>query len=167
MTITVEDGLGLAAADSYATVAETEAYGAANGETAFAALSVEAKESILVDTTTVLDGMVSWPGGLLVQTQALSWPRNNATDREGRVLTGVPLQIKRAQMELAVQYARIGRTAMSQPDPTVSRTVEKVGPVESETEYSGGFKANQFPMVWRLLSRIVRANPNTKRIVRS
>ncbi len=91
-------------------------------------------------------------------SQPLSFPQTGLFDRAGIVVEGVPLKLKQSTAE----YADRARVALLAPDPTVdaiggsvTRLSEKVGPIETTTEYSEGTHLNvvlrPYPAADRLL----------------
>lgn len=107
MAVIAEDGTGLAAANSYVSVATADAYFSARNNTTWAAYSTAVKEAALLYACQWLDARYSWPGTISVDTQALSWPRDGVTDSEGRIidLDVVPAALKDAQCEAAAAHA--------------------------------------------------------------
>lgn len=106
MTLTVEDGTGLADADSYVTVQEADDYADIfHSDTTWDTLTLVEKEARLKQATRFLDTMVSWASTIKKPTQALAWPRHEFNDREGRVVSedSVPELIKNAQIDLAIE----------------------------------------------------------------
>ena len=94
---------GSATANSYATVAEADAYLAVRGDTAtWSALNQAAKENKLQWAAIILDTL-DFKGSKSTSTQALEWPRYDVTDRNGWTVSGVPVQVKNAQAEMAFQ----------------------------------------------------------------
>lgn len=95
-----------------------------------------------------LDLSYEWAGVLYLSTQAMSWPRKDFYDNEGRFYDGtsVPTAIKDAQCELAFQWLWADQLT---PDPTkltrsdtesehqVKR--EKLGPLEREYFEASGY----------------------------
>lgn len=75
MTLIVEDGTGLATAESYVSVAYCDAYAAANGKTAWTGTDA-AKEVALRKATQYLDSVYCWKSSPINPfVQALQWPR--------------------------------------------------------------------------------------------
>lgn len=101
MSLTVEDGTGLAGADAYASIATVDAYATARGLTAWTGED-SVKEAAIREATVYLDASYSWKGAIEVETQALSWPREGVTDKEGREVDGLPQRVIDACCELAV-----------------------------------------------------------------
>ena len=103
LTLTVEDGTGLAGSNSYATAAEGDSYHEGHVDAAtWTAASTSAKEQALVHATRTLEAMTDWMGDRKSGTQALSWPRYNVClDGWELASTIVPQQVKNATAELA------------------------------------------------------------------
>ena len=78
MTLIVEDGTGLATAESYATVAQADAYHAAMGNTAWASLATAAKEVALRLASQYMTVLYQWRGNKFNLDQALAYPRDFA-----------------------------------------------------------------------------------------
>ena len=96
MALIVEDGTGLPNAEAYISVADADSYFAKRGNSAWSALTVDAKEVALrlgADYMAAVYGP-RWCGERLTDTQALDWPRDEQ---------GVPEAVKRANAELAVR----------------------------------------------------------------
>lgn len=74
MTLVVEDGTGKATGESYVSVADCNAYAAANGVSAWIGSDSE-KEAALRKATRYLDTAFRWRGVRSTTTQALEWPR--------------------------------------------------------------------------------------------
>lgn len=114
---------------------------------------------------TRLSGTVSnaaitpFAGGVDGGTQNLSWPRFYCYDRHGTLVEGVPDLIRRANAEYTVRSL----AAPLIPDPSdeaaVKRRLEKVGPIEEETEYqsdsSGPTTFPRYPAVDRMLTPLL------------
>lgn len=104
LVLTVEDGTGLAGANSYATAAEGDAYHEAHVDSAaWTAATTANKEKALVHSTRVIESMVrNWVGSRKSGTQALSWPRTQAyLDGVQLSSSAVPQPVKNATIELA------------------------------------------------------------------
>lgn len=132
MALVVEDGTGLATAESLISAADASTYFTARGNTTWAAIATDAlREAYLRQAS---EYMLSnyrdrWQGLRINEDQALDWPRN------GVVVSGytlaydeVPTIIKRACAELALNAS----AAELQPDLTQGVLREKVGVIEVE-----------------------------------
>ena len=92
-----------ATANSYATVAEADAYLAVRGDTStWTALTPGAKEAKLQWAAIYLDTL-TFKGTRSTSTQALQWPRIGVWDRDGFDVDGIPQALKNAQAEMAFQ----------------------------------------------------------------
>ena len=157
MALTVEDGTGLAGADTYATVAEVDArLEALGGPLAdeWGGADDADKELALRRATVYVDAHFAelFVGSRSSAAQALEWPRSYATSRAGfDVSAAVPAELKAAVGE----YAARALTINLMPDPTqpysqasdggavtasstgrVTSRRSRAGPVESEVSYS-------------------------------
>ena len=83
MSFLVEDGSGLAAANSYLALAAADVYWADRDAVNWATASVMAKEAALIAATQLLDASYTWRGRKGSAGQALDWPRTNVVDGEG------------------------------------------------------------------------------------
>ena len=110
MAVTVEDGTGLAAADSYISQAAADTYFTNhNAPTAWTGLTSANKDAALRYATQALDGMYSFVGSIQFRStpQALAWPRIAAYDEEARLMddSAVPTRVEEATCELALAHA--------------------------------------------------------------
>lgn len=85
--------------------------------------------------------LTAFTGGDDGGSQTLSFPQSGLFDRTGIKVEGVPLRLRQATAE----YADRARSAILAPDPSVDAQGgsivslrEKIGPVETETQYSEG-----------------------------
>jgi hypothetical protein len=159
MALVVEDGTAIAGANSYASIAEADAALADREIEAWFAASIAKKVATLIEATDYVE-QYDYVGEVEFADQELSWPRIYAYDREGRLLAGVPAQIKRAVILLAPQ-------ALSQPLlPSTTATSgalkrKKVGPLELEyfEGSAGSATGRSFPEVTGLLRGLIRGGP--------
>lgn len=102
MALIVEDGTGKADAEAYISVADADAYFAARGNAAWAALTPEQKEQSLRLGADYMGAVYGprWCGERTTTTQALDWPRTGACGIASDV---VPVAVQRANAELAVR----------------------------------------------------------------
>lgn len=132
--IIVEDGTGVTTAESYATVAEADAYFAGRNNTTWAALDVPTKEGCLRLAT---DFMVEnyrtrWKGYRSNIYQALDWPRKSVIIYDMAInymvpFNVVPLEVKKACMEFAIRAS----TGPLAPDLTQGILHESAGPIST------------------------------------
>lgn len=97
----IEDGTGVAAAESYATAEELARYAVKFGATIPA--EQVAQEALLLRAALAMDGM-TWKGRKSTGDQALSWPRREIRlDGENKPERYLPARIQYGQMALAAE----------------------------------------------------------------
>lgn len=149
MPLVVENGSGLANAESYISVTDATTYHANRGNAAWAALASDTiREQLLRKAT---DYMVEvyhqrWAGRRVTSTQALDWPRDFVPMRDGPGAAwtvtyypnnAVPALVAQVCAELALKAA----AGPLMPDETQALKRKKVGPVEVEyQDYSRATK---------------------------
>jgi len=142
----VEDGSGLATANSYLSLADAKIYYEnykADWVATWDALGSAAQEEALRIGTQYMDNRYGgcWRGTALVSTQALDWPRTGAyTDDDYAIPSdAVPAKLEYATAEMA--YRQVIETDGIMPDITnpggIKRKKVKVGPLEQDIEYAG------------------------------
>lgn len=121
--------VGGAAAESYASVAEAEAYLTARAvaDSAFKSFATAVKEGALRKATAYIDSYYKFKGIKDSDEQALQWPRSDVEAFGYYVPSdSIPLRVKHATIELAVKAAA-GDLA---PDVSAQLvTAEQVGPL--------------------------------------
>lgn len=144
MALVVEDGTGLANAESFASVAEANVYHTARGrEATWTDLDTDVKERALRLATDFMQQTYRsvWAGVRKTTSQLLDWPRWNVPKRDDPGAYGVaayydpdvvPTEVKRACMELALRAT----TADLNPDLGPLKTKATVGPIS--VEYAAG-----------------------------
>lgn len=145
---------GEATANSYATVAEADAYLAVRGDTStWTGLLTAAKESKLQWAAFWLDTLI-FTGTKGTEAQALQWPRVGVVDRDGYSVSTVPQALKNAQAELAFQLIANDWTQGLGP---VTQESMKVGSIELGPESYRPFPS----AVVALLKQFLSASPNS------
>lgn len=115
MSLVVEDGTGLATAQSYISSADADAYHTAHGNTAWTGTG---KDAALVRATAWLDARYRsrWVGTKATSAQALEWPRYGATDIDGwDVSMTIPAGLKAALCEAALREV-VSSGSLTEPD---------------------------------------------------
>ena len=160
MALTIETGLIVAGADSYASVADADTYHTNNGTAAWALASNEAKEAALRKACRYLDGRyrARWKGRRVQPVaQALEWPRGgvcigetypagNATHDVGFggeiyiPYDSIPQRLKDAQCELALRaldgdLAADASTGVKREKVDIIDTEYFAGAVPGQTAY--------------------------------
>jgi hypothetical protein len=179
-TMTLVTTMGAADADSYATVAEADAYFLARGVTTWTGTDV-AKENALRRGTNYLDNQYRgrWCGYRTFEVQALAWPRIGEgqamyTYSNGRGFWGlidldgfpidpqvVPTQVKNAAIEASL-LALSGATL----EPTLVRgnqiksESKAVGPLRKDVVYMDGAPSvDRYTVIEGLLRGLVNSTP--------
>lgn len=103
MALTVENGTGLANADSFVSVADADTYWAARNDTAWAAAEVATKEAALRMAAEYIGFAYRWTGFKRLDTQSLAWPRVSVSDVYGLPVSNaiVPNEVRQASFLLA------------------------------------------------------------------
>jgi hypothetical protein len=155
MALIVEDGTGFPDADSYASVADADAYFASMGNTQWGAASNANKESALRRATQYLDTYYNnrWQGlRTYARDQALAWPRYDVYDDEDNLIANdeIPKEIVQATMEAALR--ELTNPNSLTPDVTVGRIVKKrtVGPISTEYEGRGDPVRDARPVITKI-----------------
>lgn len=154
MALIVEDGTGLANAESYISVVDADAYIAAykGADSTWDAATEATKEIAARVATQYLDGLYDWIGEKETSTQALDWPRVNAEDETGTLIAGVPLAVEQATAE--VMFLNVGGTSLTNNTTKASDTKrEKVDVIEVEY-FERASSQPSFPVVSRLLADV-------------
>lgn len=163
MTFTVEDGTGLATANAYVSVATADAYFTERGDTTWTG-SDATKQGAIIKATQFLDASYVFTGVLRFDTQALSWPRAYATDKDGRALEAdeVPQRVKDACCELAL-YALGASLA---PNIVGTDRVARVKAGSAEVEFETGARdvGTRFALVDRLLAGLTTGGAGMSRM---
>ncbi|QAZ45949.1 DnaT-like ssDNA-binding protein [Mesorhizobium sp. Pch-S] len=146
----VEDGSGLANAESYVSVSDAVAYAAARALT-FPASPTDKAEAALRRATAYIDNTyrTRFPGQRKeFRLQALEWPRVGVVDMNGFPVTSdeIPVEIVRAACEAAVR--ELAAPGSLTPDVTPGKVKKraKVGDIEVEYAVGGGGVASQQPI---------------------
>ena len=142
MTLIVEDGTGLATAESYCTLVEAAAYHTAQGNAAWAALASDTvREQCLRRATAYLVNAYrdKWAGTRMLAAQALDWPRSLVPRKDLPQLQyyandAVPTEVKNANASIALRAATLTLLA----DQGQRKSSVSVGPIS--TTYEAGSK---------------------------
>lgn len=134
MALIVEDGSGLSNAQTYVSAADVASYAATYGLTPPAF-----PNTAIMKAMRYLEGMFydRWVGYKKTEEQSLSWPRANATKRDGWSISesSIPREVKDAVCALAIRSSD-GEDLT--PDVTNANKVKKeqIGPIM--VEYATG-----------------------------
>lgn len=147
MSLIVEDGSGLASAESYASVAEADLYHAAQGNpSTWSGASTPTKEAALRQATTYLDGKYGarFRGRRKTEDQSLKWPRHCAIDDDGYTIDSgsVPPKLKSATAEIALKVVEGSALFVDEATPgSLEASTLKIGLIEISETFQGGQSA--------------------------
>lgn len=128
--LVVEDGTGLAGADSYIAAADLREYCTGLNYTIDTAVTDAFLETRLRAATNWIDTAFRYKGFKLTQGQALEFPRSSLMDWSSQIVTGVPLRVAKACAELA--YKAIADVELFQDlDRGGLISHESVGPIST------------------------------------
>lgn len=171
MSLIVEDGTGLANAESYCSVAAATTYHAALGNVAWAALASDTvREQMLRRATAYMRQAyrARWAGVRRHNAQALDWPRLNVPRLDfGYALNyydpdSVPEDVANACAELALRAS----SGSLLGDLGPQKTKVKIGPIE--TEYAAQSpQIKRYPAVDAMLAPYMAHGGDSVRVVRS
>ena len=160
MAIVIENGTGLANAEGYISVADSDTYHTNFGNDDWTGTDGE-KEIGIRQATQYLDQkyVLRWKGISLTSTQALDWPRGGVITADGYTLSSsaLPLDLVHACAELAVFALTEDLVPAITSPGTVKRTRIKVGPIEDETEYFGQSQIKLYRIVDTLLLDLIQS----------
>lgn len=196
MAFTLETGSGVAGANAYVDTTFADTYHDDRGHTAWAtdsagaAVTTAAKQAAIIRATDHVDRVhgTRFRGYKETSAQGLEWPRTNAYDDNGYVLSNLPAPLKNAIAEYALRALVYGALTPDPPPlsprqdfssagdlpaygdsigaPTLVR--EKIGPIETEIRSSanpsGQVPLPSYPAADRLLTQLLR--PGTSTFVR-
>lgn len=152
MAFVVEDGTGVDGANSYASVAELDAYAEYRIDpTTYASYTLEQKESALVVASSDwVDGQHSFRGYSLSETQGLHFP----TDEDE-----LPQAVKNAAMKAALLQLQ-GLLLVDLSSVSVSGEVESesksVGPLSKSVTYRSGSSQRYYRILPKDLTNLLR-----------
>lgn len=169
MPLIVEDGTGVANAESYVSVEEADAYHASRGNDLWVAILLAKKEQLLRKASDYINITYrgAWIGSAAYNGNLLAWPRNAITPREyGLRDLNVPLEVRYSTAELALIANTIGLF----PNPATTRGKKrvKVGPIEVEYDANSSSQT-KFVNASLLLAGFLKpiASTNMARLIRA
>jgi hypothetical protein len=161
VALVVENGTGLAGANSYVSVADFEAYLDARAT----ALPSGDEDGALIRATQFIDGeyRLRFPGTRLNgRAQALEWPRKDAVDQFGDDIDDdeVPIEIKNATCEAAVR--ELADPGSLSPDMERGGKIKELQAGSVDITYTDGAPAETiFSIIDKALSGIIGKRSNT------
>lgn len=156
MPLIVETGYIVAGANSYASIADADAYHSDRLNTAWAAATTAQKTATLLKATAYLDGKYHrrWIGVRIYSQQPLDWPRAIATPEFEGIFSGgvaLPTEIVNATCELALRALSAPLAADVAPgDRLVRKKIDVI-----EKEFAPGDYQTSYPVVDQILNRLL------------
>jgi hypothetical protein len=157
MAFEQETGTGSSTSNSYASVAQFEAYWTDRG-TDYTATAQATKEAWLILATEYIDNYYKFEGSIVTETQALEWPRSGATGKGGYSIDNdtIPTDLINATVWLASQSVN----GLNPVDYGVKS--ESYGPVSKE--YNKSSTMRDYPVVRKLLKYFVISGNKLQRV---
>jgi hypothetical protein len=141
MSLIVEDGTGLANAESLCSVAFADTYHANMGNAAWAALSTTVKEQCLRKGAQYMLARwrARWKGYRVNSTQALDFPRWDIVDDNGYIVPSdaVPTPIATANAELALSASTEELLPNESTPGAITEYSVQVGPIKEAKQITG------------------------------
>lgn len=165
MALVVEDGTGIAGAESYASVADTDAYwqnrSHSSYSSAWAAATTEEKEGALREASAYLDAVygLKFRGYAASSDQGRAWPRVEALDNKGFAIEGLPAVVKVACMELAGRAVSAPLVPDYEYTGAVKSVMNRVGPISESIEYANAARLSpKYGVVEGILAPVLRTS---------
>lgn len=164
VTLVVEDGTGIAGANSYVAAAVADTYNEYRGRSAWAALGAEAKAIALIKATEAIDAQYPWIGTKASRFQGLQWPRHAGVDsagesvllidRDGFDIEGVPVAVQNATAEAA--FLSISEELYQDADPRGKVIRKKTDVLETEYQPDSPTAKPASPTVFGSLNALLK-----------
>lgn len=161
MTLIVEDGTGLATAESYLSVADATTYITnyvlSSGTWLTTATTAEKEKALRIASKYIdIQYHSRWKGYRTNDAQALDWPRYEVYDADDYLIASdeLPQRLLQATAEMAIRALTSDILTDITSSGSVSAYRVKVGPIEESTEYSGG--GNSPETYYRKVDRMLK-----------
>lgn len=175
MTLVLDDSVGGASANTFASLAEATAYmdSRLNGS-AWTSATEDDQNRALVEATRELSAM-AWKGQRVTETQALAWPRawvetpDAAWPGVSYIDSSViPQAVQDATCELAFQFLKAGTTDLAVIDPNDNVRVKTVDVLTTEyfEPYQRKLGLARFPRILNLIRPLLAASGSSVPVVR-
>jgi len=155
----IDATVGGTTANSYVTTSEAQEYFSSRVHSV-SWDTVDDEAVALISATNILEFYARFNGMKASVSQALAWPRLDAYDRDGFLLSvnEIPKQIKYAVFEIAIASIEEDPTT---PHDMIGLSEVKVGPIKVVAQKSGVKKYPIPLVVWNILSGLVSNSPNS------
>lgn len=164
-TFVVEDGSGKADANAYTSVENADQYHENYGNpAAWSGLSTAEKQEAIREATRYMDALYfgRWRGTATNRLQRLAWPRTDVDKRDGFYYdpNEIPPELEDACAALALEHENSTTgllPSLAAGSGSVKAERNKVGPIESETEYLGATRERvEFPLIDGILAPLLK-----------
>lgn len=171
MALTVETGAGLAAADSYVSQADTDAYFSNLGNTEWSALTTTQREEAIRRGVAWIDNefRLRWKGKRASRTQALDWPREEVEDESGLSIADdeIPRELKHASYEAALLASKTTVDLYEPIEASNVRRIEVYKGIEREFHSANAMRAQasestRYPIVEERLAGLLTNPPGSR-----
>lgn len=160
MALVLEDGTGVAGANTYALEADADAYFEARGNTTWTD-STDDKEGALVRATAAIEAKYGsrYPGSRANgRSQPLGWPRTSATDADDEEIADdeIPQELIDAVCEASLR--ELIEPGSMMPDLDRGGAINRLKAGSVEVEYSGNASATTtYTLIDGILARLLGA----------
>jgi hypothetical protein len=172
MTFSVQNDNGTnLAANAYISVATFKSYHDDRGNDYSAFADDTAIEKALVQASDYIDARFTYIGAKITQDEPTEWPRVNAIDPTGYLITGLPPAVKEACAEYALRVLDGSLFPDPQRDASgyiIESTSKTVGPISKSVTYAQGggvYNMPQYSLADNKLKKagLVELNNSTRR----
>jgi len=151
VAIIVEDGTGVAGANSYVTVAEFQAYALARGITI-----IGNPETLLIRAMDYIESL-DYCGHKLTYTQTLQWPRYGVwVDSIPYQVNVIPIELKNAQMQTAISI-----DSGVDPLSTIPRVIHSASVGPMSVTYEDGSHTETIRSINASISKLIACHTGT------
>lgn len=156
MAFVVEDGTGLSTATSYVTVEEADEYFTDRGNETWLAYTDANKEIYLIKATDFIDANYTFVGTRGSATQALEWPREDATDSNNNDIEDdeIPIVLKKAVYEAAMRVPLSDDGLM--PDYEAGTGAVKVREIDGIREEFYNYGNTRVSSTYSYINRVIK-----------
>lgn len=158
-TLVVQDDDGSeTSANSYISLADADSYFSDRDNSTWSSAVDADKIIALIKAWQYIDYNFCFKGCRLTTTQNTEWPRSYAYNMCGRAIEGIPTSLTYAQSEYALRALsdELLKDITYDSNKLVTRSKDKVGPVETEREYGGYIITRSYPSADVLMKDLLK-----------
>lgn len=158
MALVVEDGTGVATAESYVSLADFKSYRPRGGLSIPASATDSELEAALIRGSAAVDAIYGdrWPKNSvrMTPTQVFDWPRSYAWDKDWEPLVGVPTAIKGMTYEAALVEANNPGELSAKAEVGIKS--DSVGSLQTVYAGSSSVRPYAYPAITAWGARLLR-----------